>query len=105
MDALRKRLLETGKGFAAKASKANSKFDTLADRDAGFALLESMFGKEAAAVDSLKDMAQILRKLPVAEPEVRRPDYDHMHHPVSDTTNFTGIAVHVSSSTRTTVRV
>jgi len=33
-------------------------------------MLETLFGRDAAAVDSLKDMAQILRKLPVAEPEV-----------------------------------
>jgi len=70
VNSLRKKLLEVGKGHAARAAKAGSKYDCMLCRDEGFAEMETIYRKDMNAVDSLKNMAKDLRMLPVVEPEV-----------------------------------
>jgi len=69
VDTLRKGVLGIGKGFSTQVTKTLSVRDAEATRERGFKEVEAFYSKSSRCVDDLKSIAQLLRKLPVAELE------------------------------------
>ena len=67
VDALRKSALQLGKSHAGFANRAVTAQEADQRRKAGFGELEALFRRGASSVDDLKEMAKLLRGLPVAE--------------------------------------
>lgn len=65
VDALRKAALEVGKSQAGRVAKCQTKKDALLVQQDGFDAVARVYARDAAAVDSLKEVAKGLRKLPV----------------------------------------
>lgn len=57
-----------GKNYAARCARCGARKEALAAADEGFAALEVLFLKGAAAVDELVDVARALRRLPLVDP-------------------------------------
>ena len=69
VDTLRKGLLGVGKGFSAQVTKTTGIKDAEAVREQGFKEVEAFYRRSSRHVDDLKSIAQLLRRLPVAELE------------------------------------
>jgi len=69
VDTLRKGLLGVGKGFSAQVTKTSGIKDAEAVREQGFKEVEAFYRRSSRHVDDLKSIAQLLRRLPVAELE------------------------------------
>jgi nucleolar GTP-binding protein len=57
-----------GKNYAARCARCGARKEALVAVDEGFAALEALFLKGAAAVDELVDVARALRRLPLVDP-------------------------------------
>jgi nucleolar GTP-binding protein len=60
--------MQMGKNYAARCARCGARKEALAAVDEGFAALEALFLKGAAAVDELVDVARALRRLPLVDP-------------------------------------
>lgn len=69
VDSMRKGILGIGKGYASQVTKTTGIKDAEEMREKGFAEVESYYRRHARYVDDLKSIAQLLRRLPVAELE------------------------------------
>jgi nucleolar GTP-binding protein len=69
VDSMRKGILGIGKGYASQVTKTTGIKDAEELREKGFAEVESYYRRHARYVDDLKSIAQLLRRLPVAELE------------------------------------
>lgn len=67
VDVLRKAALEVGKSNAARANKAPGKKEALQVQQEGFEAVARVYERGATAVDSLKEIAKQLRRLPVVD--------------------------------------
>lgn len=67
VDAVRKGMLNIGKGLTARAAKAKGPKEAVNIREEGFEEMEKYFLRGKASVDELKEIAKTLRRLPVAE--------------------------------------
>jgi nucleolar GTP-binding protein len=68
LDAARRAALQAGKDAAAAAAKTRGKADAVAAEEAGVAAVSAAWGRGgAAALDSLKDVAKALRRLPTVD--------------------------------------
>jgi nucleolar GTP-binding protein len=67
---LRKSVVGVAKGYAGRCSKSPTKKEALDLRDQGFASVESTYKRYSYILDELKEIAKILRKLPVVDPEL-----------------------------------
>ena len=63
-------LLETGKGYAARAGRAGSKQEAQAMLDEGMEAVERVFRRDSQALERLQWVAMELRRLPVLDPSV-----------------------------------
>lgn len=68
VDLLRKRLLDYGKNCASVCAKSTSKREAEERLEEGITKLEDMFKKHGKAVDDLKEIAKVLRAMPVVHP-------------------------------------
>ncbi|KAG0561947.1 hypothetical protein KC19_9G105200 [Ceratodon purpureus] len=68
VDLLRKRLLDYGKNCASVCAKSTSKREAEERLEEGITKLEDMFKKHGKAVDDLKEIAKVLRAMPVVSP-------------------------------------
>ena len=69
VDTLRKGLYGIGKGFSSQVTKTTGIKDAEAVREQGFKEVEAFYRRSSRHVDDLKSIAQLLRRLPVAELE------------------------------------
>ena len=67
---MRVALLETGKGYAARAGRAGSKQEAQEVLDEGLAAVERVFRRDSGALQRLQWVAMELRRLPVLDPTV-----------------------------------
>lgn len=68
VDLLRKRILDFGKNCASVCAKSTSKREAEERLEEGVTKLEDMFKKHGKAVDDLKEIAKVLRAMPVVHP-------------------------------------
>ena len=63
-------MLQIGKSHTGKVSKTVTQKEALATMDAGFEAIESAFKQGARTMDSVKQIAQMLRKLHSLNPAI-----------------------------------
>ncbi|XP_024376534.1 nucleolar GTP-binding protein 1 isoform X2 [Physcomitrium patens] len=68
VDLLRKRILDYGKNCASLCAKSTSKREAEERLEEGITKLEDMFKRHGKAVDDLKEIAKVLRAMPVVHP-------------------------------------